>query len=62
MVPERAASIEKPSELEEDEGLVNFGGSMRVNGEAVLRRFRMPIRFRVGLRPAGADSGVERDV
>lgn len=62
MVPERAASMENPRELDED-GAVNRGGSTRVNGEEdVLRRFRMPTRFRVGLRPAGADSGVEREV
>lgn len=35
---------------------VNFGGSTRVNGERVLRRWRRPMRFRVGERPAGADS------
>jgi len=44
---------------EEDEVEENLGGSTRVNGLPVLRLFRIPIRFRVGLRPAGADSGVD---
>lgn len=36
----------------------NFGGSTRVKGEPpVLRRLRMPTRFRVGERPAGAERG-----
>jgi len=37
------------------EGVENLGGSTRVNGEAVLRRFRIPTRFLVGERPAGAE-------
>src|SRR5579859_4227229 len=55
MVPDRAASILNPRP--DDEGAENFGGSIRVKGEAVLRRFKIPILFRVGERPAGADSG-----
>lgn len=61
MVPERAASIEKPRLAVggvADEA--NLGGSMRVKGEPpplVLRRLRIPMRFRVGMRPAGALSG-----
>jgi hypothetical protein len=35
----------------------NFGGSTRVNGEAVFLRLRIPMRFLVGERPAGADRG-----
>jgi hypothetical protein len=63
MVPERAASMEKPRlDAEDDEGVWNLGGSTRVNGDAVLRRLRIPMRFLVGLRPAGAERGVERDV
>lgn len=53
MVPERAASIEKPKE-----GLLKRGGSIRVKPLAVLRRLRMPTRLRVGERPAGAVNGV----
>lgn len=56
MVPERAASMLNPR-LEE--GVLNFGGSTRVNGEVVRRRLRMPIRFLVGERPAGADRGAD---
>jgi len=33
-----------------------------VNGEAVLRRFKIPILFRVGERPAGADSGDDFEI
>jgi len=46
--------MEKPRPEEED----NFGGSMRVKGEAVRRRWRITMRFRVGDRPAGAVNGV----
>lgn len=35
---------------------------MRVNGADVLRRFRIPMRLRVGLRPAGAESGVDFEI
>lgn len=52
IVPERAASMLNPrllAVLEE-----NFGGSIRVKGEAVRRRLRIPMRLRVGERPAGA--------
>ncbi len=55
MVPDRAASILNPNP--EDEGVENLGGSIRVNGEAVFLRFKIPILFRVGERPAGTDSG-----
>jgi hypothetical protein len=34
----------------------NLGGSTRVNDEAVRRLLRMPMRLRVGERPAGAES------
>lgn len=37
------------------------GGSTRENG-AVRRRFRMPIRFLVGERPAGAERGTDLEV
>ena len=60
-MPERAASMENPRE----EGVLNLGGSTRVKGEAVRRRLRMPMRLRVGERPAGAERGVglgEREV
>jgi len=54
-VPERAASILNPRLLAVlDE---NFGGSIRVKGEAVRRRLRIPMRLRVGERPAGALRG-----
>ena len=36
----------------------NFGGSTRVKGEAVFRRFNIPTLFCVGERPAGAVNGV----
>jgi len=59
-VPERAASMLNPKLDEvDDEEVENLGGSTRVNGEPVLRRLRIPIRFRVGERPAGADRGVD---
>lgn len=54
-MPERAASILNPSPPAEEEE--NLGGSIRVNGDAVRRRLRIPTRFRVGDRPAGAESG-----
>jgi hypothetical protein len=40
----------------------NFGGSTRVKGEAVFRRLSIPIRFRVGERPAGAVNGVDFEI
>lgn len=43
--------------LEDDDDAANLGGSMRVNGLAVLRLLRIPTRLRVGDRPAGALSG-----
>lgn len=47
--------------LEEEEcEFEKRGGSTRVNGLPVLRLFKMPILFLVGLRPAGALNGVER--
>lgn len=55
IVPERAASMLNPR----PEEVLNLGGSTRVNGEAVRRRLRMPIRFLVGERPAGADRGAD---
>lgn len=58
IVPERAASMLNPRP-EDAEGVENLGGSTRVNGEpAVFLRLRSPMRFRVGDRPAGAESGV----
>ena len=56
-MPERAASMLNPRP-EPVEGVENLGGSTRVNGEAVFLRFSIPIRFRAGERPAGADRGV----
>lgn len=59
-MPERAASMlnPRPDEVE------NLGGSMRVNGEppAVRRRLRIPMRLRVGDRPAGADKGEDFEI
>lgn len=55
MVPERASAMLNPRP---DEGVANLGGSTRVNGLAVFRRLRIPIRFRVGERPAGALNGL----
>ena len=56
MVPPSAASMEKGAEATEPP-MPKFGGSIRVNGEAVRRRLRIPTRcFLVGERPAGADS------
>lgn len=59
MVPERAASMLNPSPVE-GVAAANLGGSTRVKGLDV-RRFRIPMRFRVGLRPAGAERGVDLD-
>jgi hypothetical protein len=59
MVPESAASMLNPRR---EEGAENFGGSTRVKGLPVFLRLRIPMRFRVGDRPAGAERGVERDV
>lgn len=55
-MPERAASMLNPSP--ELEGAENFGGSTRAKG-AVRRRLRIPMRLRVGERPAGAERGVD---
>lgn len=41
-----------------EDGVANLGGSTRVNGLAVFLRLRMPTRFRVGERPAGALNGL----
>ena len=57
VVLERAASMENARP--EGEGLVNFGGSILVNGLPVLRRLRIPTLFLVGERPAGAERGVD---
>ncbi len=43
----------------DDEGAENLGGSTRVKGLPVFLLFRMPILFLVGLRPAGAERGVD---
>jgi hypothetical protein len=59
MVPERAASRLNPRLDEEAE---NLGGSTRVNGELVFLRLRMPTRFRVGERPAGAEREVDFEI
>jgi len=59
MVPESAASMLNPSP---GEGAENFGGSTRVNGDAVRRRLSIPIRFLVGERPAGAERGADFEV
>ena len=58
-MPESAASMLNPRP---DDGAANFGGSTRVKGLPVFLRLRMPIRFRVGERPAGAERGVDREV
>jgi hypothetical protein len=60
MVPERAASMLNPSP--EEDGAENFGGSTRVNGELVFLRLRIPMRFRVGERPAGAEREVDLEI
>lgn len=49
MVPDSAASMLNPRPAD---AVPNAGGSMRV---VVRRRFRMPMRLRVGERPAGAE-------
>ena len=59
-MPERAASMLNPSP--EEDGAENFGGSTRVNGELVFLRLRIPVRFRVGERPAGAERGVDFEI
>jgi hypothetical protein len=59
MVPESAASMLNPKP---EDGAENFGGSTRVKGLPVFLRLRIPMRFRVGERPAGAERGVEREV
>lgn len=43
----------------EEEGVENLGGSTRVNGLPVFLLFKIPILLRVGLRPAGAERGVD---
>lgn len=42
----------------DEEGAENLGGSTLVNGLAVFLRFRIPTRFLVGDRPAGALNGL----
>lgn len=42
----------------EELGVENLGGSTRVNGDAVFLLFKIPIRFLVGDRPAGALNGL----
>ena len=59
-MPERAASMLNPSP--EEDGAENFGGSTRVNGELVFLRLRIPMRFRVGERPAGAEREVDFEI
>lgn len=54
IVPESAASMLKPRP---EDGCANLGGSIRVNGLAVLRLLRIPALLRVGDRPAGALRG-----
>lgn len=61
-MPERAASMLNPEVVEDVEDVEKRGGSTRVKGLPVLRLFKMPILFLVGLRPAGALNGVERAV
>ena len=58
-MPESAASMLNPRP---EDGAVNLGGSTRVKGLPVFLRLVMPMRFRVGERPAGAERGVEREV
>jgi len=53
MVPDRAASMLNLRPLDAP----NLGGSMWAKGEPVRRRLRMPMRLRVGERPAGAERG-----
>jgi hypothetical protein len=57
-VPESAASMLNPN----PEGAENLGGSTRVNGLPVFLRLRIPMRFLVGERPAGAERGIDREV
>ena len=53
-VPESAASMLNPNPVDGE----NLGGSILVNGDAVVRRrFNIPILFLVGERPAGAEDG-----
>jgi hypothetical protein len=62
MEPERAASMLNPRP---EEGAENLGGSIRVNGDdaaVVRRRLRIPMRLRVGERPAGAERGVDLEL
>ena len=54
MVPDSAASMLNPN----PEDAANLGGSTRVKGLAVFLLFKIPIRFLVGDRPAGAVNGV----
>ena len=59
-MPESAASMLNPRlEVDEEEEVENLGGSTRVKGEPVLRRLRIPMRLRVGERPAGAERGAD---
>lgn len=58
-MPESAASMLNPKP---EDGAENFGGSTRAKGLPVFLRLRIPMRFRVGERPAGAERGVEREV
>lgn len=58
-MPESAASMLNPRP---EDGAENFGGSTRVKGLPVFLRLRIPMRFRVGERPAGAERGAEREV
>lgn len=61
-MPERAASILNPKPVDDADELENLGGSTRENRDAVRRRLRIPIRFRVGERPAGADRGEDFEI
>ena len=54
IVPDNAASMLNPSPVDVE----NLGGSTRAKGLAVFLLLKMPTRFRVGERPAGAVSGV----
>lgn len=58
-MPESAASMLNPSP---EEGAENLGGSTRVKGLPVFLRLRIPMRLRVGDRPAGAERGVDFEV
>jgi len=59
MVPESAASMLNPSP---EEGAENLGGLTRVKGLPVFLRLRIPMRLRVGERPAGAERGADLEV